>query len=39
MALSGVGDVLQLTGSGYGLGTAIKGLKTANTVRKSAKAI
>ena len=39
MALSGVGDVLQLTGLGYGLGTAIKGLKTANTVRKSAKAI
>lgn len=39
MALSGVGDVLQLTGLGYGLGTTIKGLKTANTVRKSAKAI
>lgn len=35
---SGVGDVLQLTGVGYGLGTAIKGLKAANTARKTAKA-
>ena len=35
---SGVGDALQLTGIGYGLGTAIKGLKAANTARKAVKA-
>ena len=38
MALSGIGDVLQLTGLGYGLGSAIKGIKTANTARKTIKA-
>lgn len=36
---SGFGDVLQLTGLGYGLGSAIKGLKAANTVRKSVQAV
>lgn len=36
---SGVGDVLQLTGIGYGLGSAIKGLKVANAARKTAKAV
>ena len=35
---SGVGDALQLTGIGYGLGTTIKGLKAANTARKAVKA-
>lgn len=39
MALSGIGDILQLTGLGYGLGTAIKGLKAANTARKTVKTI
>ena len=36
---SGVGDVLQLTGVGYGLGSAIKGLKAANTTRKAVQAV
>lgn len=35
---SGVGDVLQLTGLGYGIGATIKGLKAANTARKTARA-
>lgn len=36
---SGFGDILQLTGLGYGIGSAIKGLKAANNVRKSVQAI
>ena len=36
---SGFGDVLQLTGLGYGIGSAIKGLKAANNVRKSVQAV
>lgn len=36
---SGVGDLLQLTGIGYGVGSAIKGLKAANTARKGVQVI
>lgn len=36
---SGIGDLLQLTGIGYGLGSSIKAVKAANMARKTVKAV